>query len=715
MTQNVKTIGLNRAKLISVKGDATVSPRLKAIFLSELANLGYKLENPELYNDSVLENFDSIINTLIEMKGGDVNYVPLFSGFPNKVDYDSVLKLTIPGLIEKFGSANYFDFLTEIVEFKGLTSSRTQTDKELEDGIKDQASRKSDKHTVWTNLKFTTDIESDVRTFLKNNLYAKSSIKETLKEDIEFLIKHYGLEFLDAKKVVFKEIKSYVMTYLWNKGDMETLAKYVGTPTDLLRMFAGITGGDISLATPIKFPKMKRSQRRFVLQMIENSSKDSLMIAENLNKYKGLWIKVGKSIHPGEYKNQFPNTFAAFNNLRNEKVITFNGMLEKYIGNKDLEATLKLVTKRPGVFGRKLHEILDVFSTEKGVVKAFKSIASELEIKNLLVLERYFMTINDADFRTVINKRGKVIVFPNDKKGSVTEKRIEKLLSAIKNAIETKMAANPLEFEEGTKVLLDPALRNYMVPLSMRKQSDGLMNISRGTRIAFDNTKILRLFNYWKESEYCTDFDTSLIEFDEDMKMKGQVSWTNLSEPGAYHSGDITSSSNGACEFIDVDLKRLKSDVRYVAIQTYVYSGERFNQVAESYSGWMVRETANANRATFDIKTVENKFNMVGDGTYAIPMIVDLKTSEIVFVDLYMNGNHSFNRVEGAVNEISTVAKELVNMVNTKPNMLDLLTYQMNASTAEIVENKEDATVTYGIKDCDNNVDRVDETLAELI
>ncbi len=712
MNKRIKTIGLTRAKLLAVSPNAKVTPTLRAMFFGELAQLGYKISNPGLFNDSVLKDFDSIIETFTAMKGGDVKYVPLFSGFPLHVPEDEdILISQLSKIMEEYGLNEDLDWETEVENHDGLVSSRPQTDSELADGIEDQASRDSDDYTEWTMISLSDDIDRDVKKFLANNLYAKSSIKESLKDDIDFLINHYGLEFLDANKVVFKEIKSYVMNYLWTKGDFETLEKYIATPTDILRMFAAITDSDVSLSENIKFPKMSRPQRRFVLANIEKCSN----IAENLNSYKGLWLTLGRFIHPGEHKNKFPKTFKAFDTLRNDKVATFNGILEKAIKARDLSGVLSLVSKRPGVFGRKLHEILDVFSNKTGVVDEFNEVADQLELKNLLVLEKYFSTINDSDFRTVINKRGKVIVFPNDKKGSLTVERLEKLNEAIKNAIVSKISATPLEFEEETKVWIDPVLRNYVVPLSMRKQSDGLMNISRGTRIKVDVTKTIRLFNYWKESEKRTDFDTSLIEFDKDMNYKGHVSYTNLSSSGISHSGDITSSPNGASEFIDIDVTKLNSGVKYLGIQVYVYSGEGFNQVEKSYAGWMIRDKASSSRKSFDIKTVANKFNMVGKGKYAIPMILDVENEEIVFVDIFMNGTNSMNRVEGAVNDVSTVAREIVKMVDTKPNMLDLITYQVTASNATLVETKEEATVTYGITGCTHSVDRVDEILAELI
>lgn len=711
-TQEIVNIGLNRIKTLAVTPGVESTPRLKAIFLAELAGLGYKLENPELYNDSLLKNFDATLKTLIAMKGGDVEYVPLFSGFPNNVPEIEEVFNIISSFLDLRGLTDECAHISELMSDSDKPiSSVPQTTEAFEEGKADQASRKADKHSVLISLKLSQDIEGTVRTFLKNNLYAKSSIKESLKNDIEGLIKHFGLEFLEPGKVVFKEIKAYVMAYLWRKGDYDTIAKYVGTPTDILRMFASLTESDVSLAENIKFVKLSRPQRKAVLSFIENDGN----LVENLNTYKGIWLALGRYIHPGEYKAKFPNAFRAFDTLRNDKVRTFNGSLEAAVKSKDMDTVLKLVKLRPGIFGRRLHELVDVFAEKTGVIKAFKEVADQIELKNLLVMEKYFATINDLNYRTVINKKGKVIVFPNNRKGKLSEARVGKIVDAIKTAIAVKCEAAPLEFEEGTKVWIDPDLRNYTVPLSLRKQSDGLMNISRGTRIKFDKSKTLRLFNYWKQSERSTDFDTSLIEFDKDMNYKGHVSYTNLSSDGIVHSGDLTSAPHGAVEFLDINMSALRKDIKYLGIQVYLYSGEAFNQVEKSYAGWMIRDKANKSRQSFDIKTVENKFNMVGQGRYAIPMIVDVEKSEIVFVDLYMNGTSSMNRVEGAVNDVSTTAREIVKMVDTKPNMLDLITYRMKSSGIEIVENKEDATATYGITDCDYSVDRVDEVLSELL
>jgi len=722
LDKDILKIAINRCKVIPVSNGDT-NKVVKLAFMADLTNLGYQVTNSELFNDSVMGNFDTIIDTLASMKGGDVDYVPLFNGFPNEVPQkdDFFLKRMIgfrANVMGLFTEGTKMDdgmiipnWLFDLDEFSGNPITGKQSSESYLDGVSNQFTRLSDSNVEWTNLEFVSleEMDNKVRKFLANNLYAKSSIKESLKEDIEFLMNYYGLDFLDGSKVVFKETKSYIMTKLWNDGKYETLKGFINTPTDILRMFAGLTSTDISLATNIKFPKLKRAQRRFILETLDKFSN----LAENLNTYKGLWVELGRYLHPGEYRNRYSNVFKAFTLLRNGKVVTFNGKVEKAIESKDLDTALSLLASRPGQFGRKLHELLVNFFTDTDkILSKFGEVANQIELKNLLVLESYFKTIDSSEYRSVINKKGKVIVLPNKKAFKLNDS-VDKVVEVIQTTIKDKLASEKEDMSD-KKVWVDPQLMNYTVPLQQRKMSDGLLSIGRGTRIKFDDKKVLRMFTYWKDSH--TDLDLSMIQFDKDMNFLGQVSYTNLSDDGIVHSGDLTSAPNGAAEFIDVDLNKVKDGVRYIGVQIYRYSGENFANLEKSYAGWMFREDVNNDYKSFDIKTVANKFNVVGSGNYAIPLVVDLKTKEIIYIDMYMSGrNNSYNSNEGAINDISIVTKELVKMIETRPNMFDLVNYHIEASKAEIVNDKSEAELTYGIKDCDFNVTNVEDILAEML
>ncbi|MFC5789563.1 hypothetical protein ACFPPE_06810, partial [Agromyces tardus] len=71
----------------------------------------------------------------------------------------------------------------------------------------------------------------------------------------------------------------------------------------------------------------------------------------------------------------------------------------------------------------------------------------------------------------------------------------------------------------------------------------------------------------------------------------GDVTWlsyTSLRAVGGVHSGDITSAPDGASEFIDLDLSKVRA--RYIVPQVNIYSGESFDEVEESFFGYMLRD-----------------------------------------------------------------------------------------------------------------------------
>ena len=121
----------------------------------------------------------------------------------------------------------------------------------------------------------------------------------------------------------------------------------------------------------------------------------------------------------------------------------------------------------------------------------------------------------------------------------------------------------------------------------------------------------MRFFVYWKQRERRTDYDLSVLLLDDDFEVAGQVSWTNLSELGAVHSGDITEAPDGATEFIDLDLGRVSA--RYVVPQVNVYSGEGFDDAEEAFFGFMERAPEQRGRP-FEPRTVRAKSDLFGTG-----------------------------------------------------------------------------------------------------
>lgn len=720
-------LAIRRLRVLPVPRGPGLGPKHKLGLLSELAGLGYSVTNPELLDaadPSLLRAHAELIDALRALRGGEVDYVPLFLGFPDQVpDEDEYFVRRVLGyvgnLLGLFDEGTELDngvvvppWLFDLQKFGADPITQFQTPSQWTAARDAMADRVPDGHTEWIELLlvFADEVPARLQAWLRDVLYARSSVKEELHDDVRALLVRYGTEAgIDCERISIHETKALMLQALWEAGRLDAVAALASTPTDLLRLFAALTGGDVSLASPIRFPKLTRAQRRAVLSVIEGSARP----VEDLARYRGLWLALARYIHPGEHARRFPRTSAAFDSLHNETIRSFEGRAELLLAQHDLEALLGHLGTRPGVLARRLHQLLRRFPRgTDAILGAFAPVASQLTAKTLLVLRRYFATIDSLEYRTVINKRGKIKVLPNNARLVLTEPTLRKVDAILERALLAQLATRGSL--QGQAAWIDPALVDYTVPLQQRAASDGVLTYGRGSRIPVAMGKVLRLFVYWKQHARSTDLDLSLIQFEADWHYAGHVSYTRLADEGIVHSGDIQSAPHGAAEFIDVGLRALPKKVRYLAVQIYRYAGEQFRDM-QCHAGWMVRDRVDSRTSTFDIKTVAHKFDLNGTGAYSLPLVVDLHEERIVLVDLYMAGRALHNNVEGALSDVSIACREVVRFTQTRPTMAQLAEAHVQARGARRVSRREQADITFGVSGCTYDASDVERVLSELL
>lgn len=721
------TTTLNRMNIILYPKGKGLTNTQKMMVVTELANLGYRLSNPALLNEvdvSFLANFPTIQQLLLKKRGGDVPYVPLFNNFPNhKIEDELYLNKRFYGFLaniiqDEKDSVRLNNgvlvprWLFDVDEFGADPITQTQSSELWERVAAVQKNKQEDDHVEWQSLELVAMGEGStlLQNYLQQLLYAKASIPEYVQADVCMLLDYFGIDFMDTNKVVFKEIKAWLGKYCWERKNWEGFVHLHQTATDILRSLAAVTGSDVSLSQPIKFPSLSRPARRAILTVLENSAGT----AENLWQYKGLWLALGRYLHPGAQAKKFPRTAQIFDQLRNGRLITFAGKTEQLLSEGALIPVLKHLAKRPGVFLRRLHEVLRHFPAHyTTILEYLKPYLVDLPLKNLLTLESYFEHINEAKYRSVINKKGKMIVLDNNSYQALSTKALEAVLAVIKESIQQQLAN--LESWKEEKVWIDPTLSNYTLPLQQRKHSEGILTLGRGSRVPVDLSKVLRLFVYWKQVAKRTDLDLSIALYNADFQLINQVSYTNLSAMGAVHSGDLQDGLLGAAEFIDIDLKKVSKATAYVSVQIYRYSGESFAEMT-CHAGWMWREKVNANYKSFDVKTVANKLDLNGVGSYAIPFMVDIAQEQIIYTDLYVNGLNKHNAIETSVHSLEVTTAELAQFTHTRPTYLQLAQAHALARKAVIVEEVSEATITFGSnKEHTYNVLQTEQILSELI
>src|SRR5262249_2039169 len=142
---------------------------------------------------------------------------------------------------------------------------------------------------------------------------------------------------------------------------------------------------------------------------------------------------------------------------------------------------------------------------------------------------------------------------------------------------------------------LDERLKSYLVPFSQRSASKSLRTLVRGSRLPLPDCTTLRFFVWWKNGRSRVDIDLSAAMDDGGYKYVSTLSYYNLKDFGAHHSGDIVDAPKGAAEFIDIDIaKCLERKVRYVVMCLNSFTEQPYCDLPECFAGWMARQHPNS-------------------------------------------------------------------------------------------------------------------------
>lgn len=728
-------IALRRLNLLAVPAGPGLRARHKHTLVAEYTALGYAVHNPDVLDHAdpaFVDRHAGVIDALQKKRGGGAAYVPLFADFPTIPDDDAYFARRLFGYLgNAFGSFAQADapgrtlengmcvpdWLFELDQF-GADPITQQQDRGLfEAAAAAQQQRADDGHVHWLPLTLATpdDVHTALVRWAQDAISSPSSLKAAVREDLFALLPHVHGS-LALSDVPFKETRALLLAHFWTAGDHASVQALVHTPTDLLRGFAVLTGTDASLAGPIQFPRLSKAQRRLVLACLENTP----ALLEDLGRYRGLWLAVARAVHPGTYSTRWPKAAAAFSALAVGKPPSFAGRTEALLRAGDHDSVLAHLQTRPGLFARRLHEVLRAFAdhTDK-TLAAFDAVSARVPLKTLLVLQSHFATINTRDTRAFVLKSGRLMGAENPHTGALTDTQLANVHTSLDRAVHAQLAAR--SSWTGRRVWLDPALRHIAVPLQQRSASDGLITLGRGSRVPVDRSRTLRLFIYWHDGGLTTDIDLSVALLDADFKLVGHVSYTNLKAGDIVHSGDIQSAPYGAAEFVDIPPGALPAGttmhgrpVRYACMQVHRYEGQPFGAITCT-AGWMLRDAPDAEQKSFDIKTVHNAFKVAVPGAYAVPMLLDLDTDEIILMDLAARGD-AHSRVEQTAGSGQFLCREVAAFTDTRPNMHTLLEQHVAARGGALVAERAQASHTYGLDDtCTTDVRRAEAVLAALL
>ena len=679
-----------RSKVLVPLSRKTKLPLAFVVSLQQEVNeLGFSFDQETL---GALRNFatfqevadfhKSVIDVLKEMKGIK-SYRPMYPNFPTQVMEASEAELYFNAIIHYFsfwlsdatGDPNVIWLpkydkkarrpLTEKTQFKVLRSGTI-----------------SEMHSIFTN-------------FMSSN----TSISEQNKVDLKWYLQNVSPVNLPAN-IPNKETLGVVGGELLGKMD---LSRYFSTCTDVLRLAVALSGGDVSLSEACKFRTFPRSQRRALMELINKDNN----VVENMLKWKNRWLRLGEKLHPGEFTKQYVNAAEAFSLIRNnKKFITFNSTVEAAIkvakvdkSSYNVNLVGALLKDRPGIFARKLDELLRIKETKK-VLDNFKEVAGAVSTPVLLQVMSHFKHRHMTDLRVFFPKGNiaKAQAIPNGL-AALSSKTCENIVKTCEDALIQKFQALP----NLGKVYIDPVLEGCLVPFSQRSASNSMRTIVRGSKLPFPAGNTLRFFMWWKNLS-CggrVDLDLSAAMYSKDWILKERIAYYNLKSQAyqSCHSGDITSAPNGACEFIDIDIDSvLQYGGRYVVMCVNSFSGQTFDKIPEASAGWMIRQYPKSGEI-FEPKTVQDKLNVTAASKFSVPMILDLQERDVIWVDMSLSINKVYcNNIDNNKSTMTLIGKAFTQL--SKPNLFDL--FKLHAlARGRIVANKANADFVFSL---DGNV-----------
>lgn len=719
MENSVFNIILRRKNRVFINNDdmlkslsAAVSEKNKQIVATMNKNIevfGYtmsealfdKLVHMKAKNREVV--YDALVNGLKELTGADKVYNPMYPNFPESV-------------MEKDDFELYFNAIVHYWSFGTLLPYE----------------EKKERAPLFNTVKVKVlDAGSfdDLNDIFNNLCASKTSLSKSDVDDMIFILNSTKVALPD--EIPFKENAACVCRLLVDTGvdtDGSLCKKYVKTATDVLRLVTAMSDGDVSLAENTKFRNLKRSERRIIMNLLAGCGN----AAEDMSRYAGKWIRVGEKLHPGEFaKNErYTKVVRAFDVIRNDgKIQSFAGKVDAAVVSKDVNTVVSLLKKRPGEFARRIDFLLCTFDKDtdrKTVIMGFASVAKDVSSTVLLQVREHFINKLDGndDMRVFFPKGNlaRSYYIKNDKKETIPEDAMKMVIAVCENAL-INIYGNR---EFLGKVYIDEALKDYTVPFSLRSAGKTMISVSRGSRIAIDDSaKIIRPFIWWTNTkDNIIDVDLSVAVFADDWNCLEHVSYNNLESDrfGICHSGDIINGGpvdgEGVAEFIDLDIeKALSAGARYAVFNVYNFSNENFSKMEHAAFGFMTRSDMKSGEI-FEPSMVKQRRDLASATTTCIPVIFDLKERVFVWCDMALTADHvraGFGGINAESNLPSVVVtcKAMVDV--KKPNLYDLFTFNAKARGV-ITDNPDEADIRFGLDDnCDVKPSDIDVIVGKYL
>ncbi len=391
--------------------------------------------------------------------------------------------------------------------------------------------------------------------------------------------------------------------------------------------------------TNLKKLNLKNQTRKFITQVINRMFETGRVDIRNCFEKKKLWNGLLHHIHYKAVSEEAQKFVDAMRGKVNDSVYS---EFERHMTAKNIRAAID--TLKSGKGSAAVIRKLNYMISRCGSLEDLQYICSNIDTKNVIVLIQllveYSMRNGGSAPRRFAFTKYNMLKVHNEtleeqkkRKSMISEGQAAMLADYISENLK-KVLKGRLG-----RVYIDPAMKNYALPIQENTSQGGFGVLTRGSRVKLPETKKLRAFTYW---EKVNDIDLSAFGIN-DKGERREFSWRTMAgnqSQAITYSGDETSGYNGGSEYFDIDMdefRRMYPDLQYIILCDNVYSGTSFaNCICKA--GYMTRDL-NDSGEVYEPKTVKTSFVIDCNSTFAYLYGIDLRTNELIWLNMARNSN----------------------------------------------------------------------------
>lgn len=328
------------------------------------------------------------------------------------------------------------------------------------------------------------------------------------------------------------------------------------TVTDVLRIAAAASGGDVGLVQRVRLRSFARRERRVLLAALDRIVADQPSALADVAARRERWKRLGERLHPHEHAAHWPRAARLFAVARGEQVArSAVGKAEIALSAGNPVTAARALSVTPGLLLRWADRLLRRSTPAQVPVllEAFTEAAAGASGRVLCTLRQHLDNVDIPQTqRLFVNRRGSRAYIARDSRTPLPASAATALAGVLDVEIARRLPHPGV-------LVIDPGVRELALPVTGKPLAVGEFAVIPAGTVAMlkEGTATVRVELTWREQLYFTDYELTVLCLDQDFAVLAEVSPAQPSAAGVQHSEGLVETLGHGEAFVDIEPPRL--------------------------------------------------------------------------------------------------------------------------------------------------------------